>query len=71
MVYLGTRLGTGHGTALGSGGARVERLIYALTGFSAANFYATPANGGEAGAGTGFVVAILVRLSISAPPGNG
>ncbi len=48
MVSLGTALSRAFGTGLGTP-SRGDKLLYALTGFSASSYFATQAAGGEAG----------------------
>lgn len=45
--------------------ARAPRKHVAIANFSAANYYATAAGGGEAGVSTGFIEAVLVRPDAS------
>lgn len=59
---LGTRLGTSLGTSLGTGGVSALRTLYALTGFTASDFYGTTSGGGEAGDAAGFGGAVIPRL---------
>lgn len=49
--------------AMGMPRRAASRKLYALSNFSAANFYATPNGGGEAGVETGFGIAQFVQVT--------
>ena len=65
LIRRGGRGGSGRGGKPGFDAGK----LYAIGGFSAANRYVTPGDGGEPGTTTGFVSVELVRLnSLSAAP---
>jgi hypothetical protein len=51
------------GRAGGWAGMARPKPLYAITGFTTSNYYATPNPGGEAGIGTGVLKAYLVRVA--------
>lgn len=64
---LGTLLGTVLGTDLGSTRDVYQKLLYALSSFSGANYFATqPPPGGEVGVGTGTGAVVLAQLTAKA-----
>lgn len=66
VAYVNRRAGAAirRGGRAGSGaGKKKAQALYALTGFSAANFYQTQAGGGESGDASGFGAVIGLRVN--------